>query len=103
MKLKTKIDVICSEVGNVQPYNGKVIGRLLSVVMFPEVRAGWEYQKEDETILMSGVINLTNEQADELLTTPITSMEVAEEVFYGAMQVEMASAFNINVNQIEIC
>jgi hypothetical protein len=103
MYLKTKIDVTCSEVGSVQPYTGKVVGKLLVVVMFPSVEASWEYQKDDETILMSGVINLTNEQADELLTTPITSMEVAEQVFYSAMQVEMASAFNINVNQIEIC
>jgi hypothetical protein len=41
---------------------------------------------------------LTNEQADALLSTPITSMEVAEQVFYGAMKVEMASTFGIKVN-----
>lgn len=102
MELKTKVNVTCSENGKVQPYNGKVIGKLLTVVMFPSVQACWEYKKEDGTILMSGVLSLTNEQADALLTNPISSMMVAEQVFYGAFRVEMASTFGITTSQIEI-
>jgi hypothetical protein len=101
MKLKTKVDVTCSEAGKVQPYTGKVLGELLVVVMFPQVRVNWEYQKEDGTPILSGVTEFTTEQADELLTTPITSIEVAKEVFYNAMKIEMASAFDIKTNQIE--
>jgi hypothetical protein len=101
MKLKTIVNVTCSENGKVQPYNGKVIGKLLTVIMFPMLQVSWQYQKEDGTPLLTGATTLTNEEADLLLTTPITSIEVAEQVFYGAMRVEMASAFEISVNQIE--
>ena len=69
--------------------------------MFPNAVANWEYQKEDGTPIMSGTSTFTTEQADALLASPITSMEVAEQVFYGAMKVEMASTLNISVGQIE--
>jgi hypothetical protein len=101
MKIKTTVDVTCSEQGKVAPYNGKLIGKLLNVVMYPQVASNWEYQKEDGTPILSGTLFLTNEQADLLLTTPITSMAVAEQVFYGAMKVEMAETFGILVTDFE--
>jgi hypothetical protein len=98
MKVKTTVDVNCPIKGKVEIYNGKLIGNLLTVVMFPNAVANWEYQKEDGTPIMSGTSTFTTEQADALLTSPITSMEVAEQVFYGAMKVEMAQTFGISVN-----
>ena len=103
MKLKTTVDVTCSEQGKVAPYTGKLIGQLLNVVMYPQVSSNWEYQKEDGTPILSGTLFLTNEEADLLLTTPISSMAVAEQVFYGAFRIEMAEVFGISVNDIEIC
>lgn len=103
MKIKTTVDVTCPIQGKVQGYTGKLIGELLTVVMYPSVVASWQYCKEDGTPILTGEpLRLTNEQADALLTSPITSMAVAENVFYGAMKVEMASTFEISVNDIEI-
>lgn len=99
--VKTTLNVTCPEKGKVQPYVGKVIGKLLTVVMKPSLAVNWEYQKEDGTPLMSGTENYTMEQANAMLTTPITSMEVADVVFYGAMKVEMASTFGIEVTDFE--
>jgi len=96
--IKTTVNVNCPIQGKVEVYNGELIGKLLTLVMYPSVSANWEYQKADGTPIMSGTLNLTNEQADALLTTPISSMAVAEQVFYGAMKVEMASTFGISVN-----
>jgi hypothetical protein len=101
MKIKTTVDVSCPIKGKVEVYTGKLIGNLLTVVMFPNAVANWEYQKEDGTPIMSGTSTFTTEQADALLTSPITSMEVAEQVFYGAMKVEMAQTFGISVNDFE--
>jgi hypothetical protein len=103
MKLKTTVDVTCPIQGKVEGYTGKLIGELLTVVMYPSVVASWQYKKEDGTPILTGEpIRLTSEQADALLLgNPITSMEVSEQVFYGAMRVEMASAFEITTNQIE--
>ena len=101
MKIKTTVDVNCPIQGKVESYNGKLVGKLLTVVMFPNAVANWEYQKEDGTPIMSGTSTFTTEQADALLASPITSMEVAEQVFYGAMKVEMAQTFGISVSQIE--
>ena len=103
MELKTLVNVTCSENGKVQPYTGLVVGKLLSVQMYPIVKAVWGYYKEDNTLLISDIFTLTNEQANEMLTTPITSMEVAEDVFYNAMRIEMAQTFGIETNQIELC
>lgn len=102
MELKTKVNVTCSEQGKVAPYNGKLVGKLLTVVMYPRVSACWEYRKEDGTPILSGTSVFTNEQADDLLTNPITSIEVAEQVFYGAMKVEMATTFGITLANIDI-
>lgn len=100
MRIKTTVDVTCPIQGKVEGYTGKLIGKLLKVEMYPSVAADWEYQKEDGTPILTGEpIRLTNEQADALLSTPISSMAVAEQVFYGAMKVEMANTFSINVNQ----
>ena len=101
MKIKTTVDVTCPVKGKVESYTGKLIGNLLTVVMYPSVVANWEYQKEDGTPIMSGTTSFTKEQADDLLTSPITSMEVAEQVFYGAMKVEMASTFGVSLADFE--
>lgn len=101
MKIKTTVDITCSEQGKVAPFTGIVEGKLLNVVMYPQAQACWQYSKEDGTHLLGGVLKLTSEQADALLTTPITSMEVAEQVFYGAMKVEMAETFGILVTDFE--
>jgi len=96
--IKTTVEVNCPVRNKVEIYTGELIGKLYNVVMYPSVSANWEYQKADGTPIMSGTLFLTNEQADALLATPITSMAVAEQVFYGAMKVEMASTFGISVN-----
>ena len=102
MKIKTTVDVTCPIQGKVQGYTGKLIGELLTVVMYPNAVASWQYCKEDGTPILRGEpLKLTNEQADLLLTTPITSMAVAEQVFYGAMKVEMAETFSIEVTDFE--
>lgn len=101
MKIKTTVDVSCPIKGSVQIYTGKLIGNLLTVVMFPNAVANYEYQKEDGTVIFSDTETFTKEQADALLASPINSMEVAEQVFYGAMKVKMASTFGITVNDFE--
>ena len=102
MKIKTTVDVTCPIQGKVQGYTGKLIGELLTVVMYPSVVASWQYCKEDGTPILTGEpLKLTNEQADLLLTTPISSMAVAEQVFYGAMKAQMADTFSIQANQFE--
>lgn len=101
MKIKTTVDVSCPIKGSIQIYTGKLIGNLLTVVMYPNAVANYEYQKEDGTVIFSGNKPFTTEQANALLASPITSMEVAEQVFYGAMKVEMASTFGIEVTDFE--
>ena len=103
MKIKTTVDVTCPIQGKVQGYTGKLIGELLTVVMYPSVVASWQYCKEDGTPILTGEpLKLTSEQVDAILSaTPINSMEVAEQVFYGTMKVEMADTFSIQVNQFE--
>jgi len=103
MKAITTVNVSCPEQGKVQPYNGILVGKLLTVVMLPSVQANWEYQKEDGTPLMSGTTTIPNEVADVVLgANPIDSMSKADEVFYGVLRQEMATTFGIELEEIEI-
>lgn len=103
MRAITTVNVTCPEKGKVQPYNGILVGKLLTVVMYPSVQANWEYQKEDGTPLMSGTSTIDNATANSILgATPIDSMSKAEEVFYNTLKVEMASTFGIELDEIVI-
>lgn len=103
MRAITTVNVTCPEQGKVQPYNGILVGKLLTVVMYPSVQANWEYQKEDGTPLMSGTSTIDNATANSILgLTPIDSMSKAEEVFYGTLKAEMASTFGIELDEIVI-
>jgi len=102
MYIKSKVDLSCAENGKVQPYNGKVKGLILTSTFPFSVAVNWQYTKEDGTHLMSGTKFLTEEEADALFGTPLTSIAVAKQVFYGAMMVEMADSFGCAVSDLEL-
>ena len=102
MYIISKIDLVCAENGKVQPYNGKVKGLILTSTFPFSVAVNWQYTKEDGTPLMSGTKYLTEEEADALFGTPLTSIAVAKQVFYGAMMYEMAEAFGCDITDLEL-
>jgi len=109
--IKTLVNVTCAEQGKALPYNGKVVGKILGVnnnYTGDLIGVNYEYQKEDGTLLLSGVKVLTYTEADAFyeqikagLTANLPYSEAQSEIFYTAFKVEMADTFNISPSEIE--
>jgi len=109
--IKTLVNVTCAEQGKALPYTGKVVGKILGVnnnYTGALIGVNYEYQKEDGTLLLSGVKVLTHAVSDAFyeqikagLTADLPYSEAQDEIFYTAFKVEMADTFSILVAEIE--
>lgn len=109
-KLKTLVNVTCSEIGQVLPYEGVVLGKVLTSVPLSDggLTASIEYQKEDGTPLISKVVTYTAEEVETLyqviksnLTPNLNGVLAINEQIMFAFKIEMALTFGISTEEIE--
>jgi len=108
--IKSLVNVTCSETNKAVPYTGKIIGKIVCINIedFSSYQIFYEYKKEDDTILISGVKILTDVEINYFhnsiggdLPASVNWTTDRKNEFYEAFKVEMASTFGITTEQIE--
>ena len=106
MKIKTLVNVTCSETGKVAPYNGIVVGKI-RVVIEETISIQFRYLKNDEneTVLVSGNKFFTDVELDEIISTITLNgssyVNQLKALILDIFKIQMATTFGIELNQLE--